>query len=423
MVIYWLTLFWKVRMSPEPVIIVGIDMNGPAGLSQTIRDMIDQADELWGDDRLLSQWPEYSQKHVPFGKPLSASIQALKQRSENKRIVILASGDPGFYGIAALVLKMLPIEEVLIYPQVSSLQSAFAKIRIPWHDAALTSAHARSIAEVIGLARRFPKLGVLTDPIQSPGWIAEKLLAAGIPDCRAIVFENLGEEEEKIFDTRLAYLPKLNFAPLNVLLLIHDSGWKPLPTLPHRADNEYQYKNGLITKRDVRMISIGYMKICENDVIWDIGAGSGAVSIEMAEIAWRGKVFAIEKDAECLDCIQANIAHLGVMNVEIVPGVAPQALQDLPAPDIVFMGGSGGNLEEILDQILRSSHYGCRIVANFAVVENLLQAYHWMKDHGWEPGFNEFQFSYGSPIAEGTRLVPINPVFILWGTTPNKETL
>ncbi len=167
-------------MQPEPVSIIGINIDSPEMVSSEIRSIINQATELWGGERLLRNWTEDSFRKVLLDKNLPETLQRLKTRDKNARIVILASGDPGFYGIAASVLKILPLEEVRIFPAVSSLQTAFARIGTPWQNAGLISAHSRPIWEVVGLARRHAKLGILTDPVQTPAWIAKHLLNAGI---------------------------------------------------------------------------------------------------------------------------------------------------------------------------------------------------------------------------------------------------
>ena len=228
--------------------------------------------------------------------------------------------------------------------------------------------------------------------------------------------ENLGTSEERISESRLGDLPGRQFGALNVLLLIHDRGWKPKPAIPTRPDAAYAHMKGMITKADTRLMGIGRLELCETDVIWDIGAGSGAVSIEMAEIAWRGQVYAVEKDARNQECLRTNLDRYGVLNVEIVKGVAPEALVDLPAPDAVFIGGNGGRLEGILTEVEKSALPGCRVVAHFTLLENLVQASRWMNAHGWQPALTEVQFSHGKQIANGTHLEPENPVFILRGT-------
>lgn len=403
-------------MKPEPVYVVGMGVNGYQSLRDEIKTIIREADHLIGSQRLLAKLPFDLPYVTVLKKDITGVLQTLIERPPNQRVVILASGDPGFFGIAANVLAYLPPDQVRIIPNVSCLQEAFARISETWSDAVFTSAHARPITEVIGLARRYRKVGILTDPVQTPAWIAERLLAAGVPDCRAVVIENLGEPNEHVHDTALSSLIRMSFEPLNVLLLLQEADWQPAPLIALRADDSYNHRNGLITKADIRLLSIGHLGLRETDVVWDIGAGSGAVSIEIAEICWRGKVFAVEKDEECLHYLRMNISRFAAANVEVIEGSAPQALQGLPPPNAVFIGGSSGNMEAILSSIEQAAQQNCRVVANFAVLENLLYAYHWMENHAWQPSLLSVQISYGSPIAGGIRLAPINPVFILYGT-------
>ena len=409
-------------MAVEPVIVVGVDPRGIGVMGQDAQALISQSDELWGSPRLLKLWPRYAGLKILLGHGLLEKIAQLPDRPDGRRIVILASGDPGFFGIAASLLNVLPAQEVRIYPAVSSLQAAFARVGIPWHDAIFTSAHARPMAEVIGCARRFAKVGILTDPQQHPGWIAQHLLAAGVADCRAVVIEHIGDFDEKTIDTRLKNLPEMTFMTLNVLLLIHDTDWRSYPAIHIREDESYCHKKGLITKRDIRLASIFRLALRELDVVWDIGAGSGAMSVEMAEIVCRGKVFAVEQDEECLDCIRENITRFGVMNMSVVEGEAPQVLADLPLPNAIFIGGTGGRLLDILEWINGHVLPDTRLVANFTLLENTAKAKAWMAGHGWNPQLTQAQFSYGSPVGRGTRLAPINPVFIINAILPQEKS-
>jgi precorrin-6Y C5,15-methyltransferase (decarboxylating) len=402
----------------EPVVVIGIGVDGLAGLTPQARTYIEQAGQLWGSARLLALLPAFSGKRVVLSKGIAAELERLKTRAQEERIVLLASGDPGFFGLGSTLLTLLPPDEVILLPQVSTLQTAFAGAKLSWQDAHFTSAHARPLAEVIGLARRFRKLGILTDPHHTPAFIAEKLLAAGIGNCRAVICENLGESGERVTDTCLRELPGQSFSDLNVMLLDQGEGWQPAPTLSIRPDAAYAHRNGLITKADVRALCLARLVLRETDTVWDIGAGSGAVSIEMAGLAWRGQVYAVEKDEECLNCLRENVARFGALNVEIVSGEAPSVLQGLPAPAAVFLGGSGGRLQEILESVARIAPSGCRLTAPFAILENMYQAFTWMKQSGWNPALAQTLIACGLPIAGGTRLLPSNPIFILNGCKP-----
>jgi len=402
----------------EPVIVIGVGVEGLASLTPRAREYIERADQLLGSERLLKLIPEFAGRRTVLSKDIDVVLESLKDRGEGVKVVVLASGDPGFFGVGSSLLNVLLPDEVILLPQVTSLQAAFARARLSWQDAHFTSVHARPLAEVVGLARRFRKLGILTDPLHTPALIAEKLLAAGIPDCRAVVFENLGEPGETLTDLRLSQLPERTFSSLNVLILVQDDDWRPTPLLNPRPNEAYAHRNGLITKTDVRALCLSRLALRETDLVWDIGAGSGAMSIEMAELAWRGQVYSIEKDAECLGYIHENVARFGVLNVEVVAGEAPSALRNLPAPDAVFLGGSNGQLCAILEQVNQAARPGCRLVATFAILENMLQANHWLKDAGWEPALAQVQMAYSAPLGEGTRLAPANPIFLVNGRKP-----
>jgi precorrin-6Y C5,15-methyltransferase (decarboxylating) len=404
----------------EPVAVIGVGVDGLASLTSQAREWIQRADQIWGSERLLNLFPEVAGVKVVLSKNISAALRQLKDRRD-ERIVLLASGDPSFFGLGSSLLNILPPEETLLFPQVSVLQSAFARARLAWHDAHFVSAHARPLAEVIGCAKRFRKLGVLTDPRNTSARIAACLLAAGIRDCRAIVFENLGEANETMLDARLSALVEKSFADLNVLLLEQGDDWRPAPLIAPRPDDAYAHRNGLITKADIRALCLSRLALRETDVVWDIGAGSGAVSIEMAEQAWRGQVIAIEKDPECLTYLRENVARFGILNMDIVDGIAPAALVDLPAPNAVFIGGSGGQLEAILNCVEKFAAPACRLTATFALLENMLQAHQWIKRAGWNPYLTQAQLSYGASVADGTRLSPSNPIFILSGVIPHPQ--
>jgi precorrin-6Y C5,15-methyltransferase (decarboxylating) len=202
---------------------------------------------------------------------------------------------------------------------------------------------------------------------------------------------------------------------LNVLLLLHDGGWRPASLFAPRPDEVYAHRRGLITKAEVRALSLSRLVIGETDIVWDIGAGSGAMSVEMAELAWRGQVFAVEHDPENLGYLHQNTQQFGALNVTIVPGRAPAALADLPEPAAIFIGGTGGEMETILNYIQQVARPGCRIMMNLATLENLHQALDLMQTFHWSPQIVQVNLAQGQAIAGLTRLAPLNPVFIVSG--------
>ncbi|MDW8071727.1 MAG: precorrin-6y C5,15-methyltransferase (decarboxylating) subunit CbiE [Anaerolineae bacterium] len=398
----------------HPILVVGVGGDGPASLSEATRQRIAQADWLWGSARLLSFWSDHPAAKTVITASALDQLEQLRSRGD-RRVVILASGDPGFYGVAGTLLRHFPCEEVEIIPHVSMLQLAFARARMEWSDAIFTSAHARPLSEVVGWAKRAAKLGILTDSRNTPAVIARALLAAGLDDCRAIVAENLGLPEERLVDTCLTQLVDQEFAPLNVLLLIRDAAWRPHPMFILRPDAAYRHRDGMITKAETRALSLAALALAETDTVWDIGAGSGAMSIECAQVAWRGQVFAIERASEGVALIRDNLARFGVLNVTVVEGEAPQALEGLPPPHAVFIGGSGGKLAAILEHVSRVASPGCRLVLTLATLEHLHQAKGYLDALGWITQLLQVNIARGQPIGEGTRLAPLNPVFLLIG--------
>jgi precorrin-6Y C5,15-methyltransferase (decarboxylating) len=398
----------------QPIWVVGLGIETPPALSAIARDLLREADLVIGGGRQLGMFEDLPGEKMVFGANLDAVLDRLLQRA-GERVVVLASGDPGFHGIGATLLENLPGEDIRILPHVTSLQAAFARAGVSWSDAVFASAHAHRLDEVLGWVLRAPKLGILTDQRNTPALIADRLLQAGAPDCRAIVAEDLGTPQESITDTRLHVLSEQSFSNMNVLLLVQDEGWRPMPLFSPRPEFEYAHRRGLITKADVRSLSLARLALSETDIVWDIGAGSGAMSVEMSEIAWRGRVYAVENDKENLGYIGENIGRFGRLNIEVIEGTAPEALEDLPSPQAVFIGGTGGQMQGIMEYIHSAARPGCRVVVNLATLDNLAGAMEQMAMLGWSPQVTQVSISHGQEIAGHTRLSPINPVFIVLG--------
>ena len=399
----------------NPVWVIGMGVRHPASLAEEAWNLIGDADMLIGGRQQLCRLTSCGAARLEIGNNLDEILACIRQR-QDKKIIVLTSGDVGFHSIGAVLINRLPDEDIRFLPNVSSLQEAFARIHEPWQDAVFCSAHSHVPAEIIGWARRVSRLGILTDPKHTPARIAEILLKAGVSDCRAVVAENLGTSSERICDTRLVKLLEKNFSPVNVLLLIKDPDWVPEPTVLNRPESAYEHRSGLITKADIRLLSLLRLQITPQSVIWDIGAGSGSVGMEAAHLAWQGKVFAVEKDEKNLSCIHRNRERYGVLNMEVIAGEAPEVLAGLPAPQAVFIGGSGGKLAAIFDHIAGNAAAGCRVVGNFATFENFNEALEKMKSLEWQPVFSLVQISQSRSIASLNRLEPLNPIFILEGT-------
>jgi len=241
--------------------------------------------------------------------------------------------------------------------------------------------------------------------------VAQALLAAGLPDCQAAVLENLGAPEERIVRGRLSDLPAQQFAPLNLLVLLRD---RPLPRprfgLP---DDAYAHERGMITKREVRAVSLARLALAGDETVWDIGAGCGAVAIEAAALLPEGLVYAVERNPGQIGLLRQNVARHAPGWVQVVQGEAPAALAHLPAPQAVFLGGSGGHLDAILTAVERALAPGGHLVLNLATLEHLQAALARLRPPAWAADLTLLSAARGSEVAGLTRLAALNPVVVV----------
>ncbi|MDO8569076.1 MAG: precorrin-6Y C5,15-methyltransferase (decarboxylating) subunit CbiT, partial [Dehalococcoidales bacterium] len=281
-----------------------------------------------------------------------------------------------------------------------------------WDDAALVSVHSRSIEDIVAIVRASHKVGIFTDDKHTPAEIARVLLEQGVESCRAYVCQNLGTEQEHIVTTTLRKLVDMKFSQLCTVILVRNAKeiFNPLIGIP---ETSFSRKKGLITKTEVRAVSLSKLGLKENSIVWDIGAGSGAVSIEAASLAGKGRIFAIEKDSDCIAHIRRNIKRFGRGNITVIPAAAPEALDSLPDPTAVFVGGSGGEMKAILDCACRRLKTGGRIVVNAATLENLQHAVNYLKARGFTADITQVSIARSKSIAGLTRLEPFNPVFVI----------
>ncbi|MCI0528166.1 MAG: precorrin-6y C5,15-methyltransferase (decarboxylating) subunit CbiE, partial [Nitrospira sp.] len=413
--------------SVDKVYIIGMGDDGPKGLSQTTLGIIEKTDLLFGGERHLSFFPNFNGEKITIKSNLKEIADLIKRNLGTRKSVVLASGDPNFYGIARYLISKLGKEAFEILPAISSMQLAFARVKESWDDAVLVSVHGRPIQAIIEQVRSSPKIGIFTDDEHAPGEIARILMEHGLNEYQAFVCENLGGEDERVTETSLEELPAMEFSPLNVLIL-KKTGENQQPgsqSEPRPAHTKYPFgipedefecmkpRRGLITKTEVRVISLSKMALQKDSVVWDIGAGSGSVSIESALLAPMGRVYAIEKDEEDVAIIHRNLAKFQTLDVRVIHGRAPEALSDLEPPDAIFIGGSGGGMEKILTVCLERLKPGGRLVVNLATIENLSEAYGYFKERKINMDVSQVQVSRGSPILNLTRFEAFNPVFVI----------
>jgi len=428
--------------------VVGIGLDGIEGLTEPVRKIVQQATILVGSDRHLSYFPDHPAERLAIGA-INITLRKIRRRLETvlapetsvgaekpapisgldpnsiPRIVILVSGDPLFFGLGRLLLESFPPEYLTFHPHISSIQLAFNRVKVPWQDAWVISAHGRSCDQLIdALKKGVEKIAVLTDERNSPGAIARLIQSLDLAiDYQFWVCENLGSEMERVqCYPDLAAVEPETFAPLNVVVLIRQSPEKtqplelqhlPLLGIPDHYFFSFPDRPGLMTKREVRMLILGELGLQPHQTIWDIGAGTGSVSIEIARLFPTSDIYAIEKSAAGIALIEQNCQRFQTSNVISIYGSAPSILYRLAVPQRIFIGGSGGSLRQILSLCSSYIAPGGTIVLAIATLENLTIALNWAQTSGWNYHLLQVNLSRSIPIANLTRFSPLNPVTIV----------
>src|SRR3990167_682852 len=419
--------------------IIGVLDDGVASLHATALHHIRYADLVIGAARTLQLFADEFRPGCET-RDLTGCLSQVpdwirQAQSDQLKVVVLASGDPLCHGIGGFLVAHLCIEACEILPNVSTLQLACARIGLPWQDLKIASVHARDAGEWhIGAGQRHglapllrdisrhDRLAILTSPDNTPDRIARMLVQENMADdFRIAVAERLLLPDENIvaaFTVRDA--AQRRFADPNVVLLWRNRPQQN-PVLFGLADHCYQQRQpekGLITKREVRAVSLARLQIKVDSIVWDIGAGSGSVGLEAARLCPQGYVYAIEKNAGDADNAAANREQMGIHNYHLRNAKAPDGLQEWPDPDAVFIGGSGGELAQLIALCLARLQPGGWLVMNFVTVENLALAMDVLKTLPVQWDVTQLQTARSKPILDMHRFAAENPVWIVAAQRP-----
>jgi precorrin-6B C5,15-methyltransferase / cobalt-precorrin-6B C5,C15-methyltransferase len=408
-------------MTREPIAVIGIGRAGAADLSETARAHIDRAEVLAGGRRHLEAFARWAGEKIAIGADVPLVMAQLKKCAATRKTVVLASGDPFFYGIGRALLETFAKDELVFLPHLSSVQRAFARLKETWHDACVISIHGRPLHTLLpALQRGEPKIAILTDGENNPQAIARLLRAAACADRYTLwVCEDLGGSAERISELSLRDPCETSFAPLNVVVLLRtktasaSAALPPLLGIPEAALKHQSEPRGLITKREIRLLSLCHLELRPGDVLWDVGAGSGSVALEAARLSPYLTVHAIEKNDAAFHNLSENLLGFGCTNVHPVHGEAPDALQPLPTPDAVFIGGSGGRLADILAVSFERLRQGGRLVMNCITLESLALGWSWLRELHCEPEVLTVQLAHSRPLGSLHCLEPEHPISIL----------
>jgi len=303
--------------------------------------------------------------------PLAKSLKEIAISLEAGDVTLLASGDPLFYGIGRKLMDVFPKQEIHFHPALSSMQLCFARFGIPWDDSKVISLHGRHENLIAAKLLGAPKVFVFTDLKNSPDGIARELLkkcgAKAVMRTTVCVAENLGSLSERLFQGSLVETAAQDFCDPNVMILLNPESSLDIPGNFGLQEDVIQHSRGLITKSEVRAAVVHSLFLPESGVLWDVGAGSGSVGLECARLFPNLHVHTIEKEEEQWQNIEVNRSNFRTWNLDLIKGAAPEALENLQRPDRVFVGGSGGNLQEILEFCVKQLLPGGIIVVNAVI--------------------------------------------------------
>jgi precorrin-6B C5,15-methyltransferase / cobalt-precorrin-6B C5,C15-methyltransferase len=397
--------------------VVGMGL-GAQDLTAHHRDIIAGADVLIGGKRLLALFPDSPAEKKVIGKDVGEVIVYIRRRMARRSIVVLASGDPLFYGIGANLVEAFGPQRVVIHPNVSSAAAAFARIGQPWQAARVVSLHGKRNQRVLlELLRSEDTVAVLTDPAHDPAGVARLLLEHDLDLFGMCVLEALGTASERVGWHDLRRAASMKFQEPNIVVLKRrpDRPDRKRPLFLGAPDAWFDHEKGLITKAEVRAVTLSKLRLGPRHTLWDLGAGSGSVAVEAALFITAGKILAVEKDPRRVEQINANAKRFGVGNLRAVQAALPEGLAGLPRPHRVFIGGGGRDLPGIITAAAHCLRPDGILVVNTVLLKNLESAAETLRQLGFRTEIVQVQILRGQDMPFSTRLEALNPVWIITG--------
>ena len=416
--------------------VVGIGLDGAAGLSESAQQVVEMAALLIGSDRHLSYFPQHDGERWAL-EDLTAAILEIRRHlatqtelePDAESIVILVAGDPLFHGWGRLLISQLPSDKLTFHPHVSCVQLAFNRLQIPWQDAHCVGSQGQYFEELTAkLKLGVEKIAVLADETRTPAAIASLVKALDLPTRYEFwVCENLGAADERVIQKSLESLLRESFAPLSVVVMLRESPPKaepldvaklPLLGVPDAAFIGCGDRPGLTVEREVRVLVLAELALQPEQVVWDVGAGNGAVSIEVARLFPQSEVYAIEQTVSGTSAIELNCGRFGLQNVFSIHGTAPEILHRLRPPHRIFVGGSGGGLTKILGVSALRLLPGGSIVLVLDALEDIATVLSWIGDRvrrepHWSYRILQVQLSRSLLAGDLTRFDPLRPISIM----------
>ena len=404
--------------------VIGMGM-GPEDLTARHRRIIAKADILVGGQRLLEHFKDLPAKKKPIRKDIDSIIAFIKEKCKRQKIVVLASGDPLFYGIGHRLTDALGARNIRIFPNINSVAAAFARIKESWNDTRVISLHGRQNEGALFRALESEnKIAVFTDPVKNPAWLAKRLIEKEFLNFKMCVLEALGSDAERFRWYPLEKAAGMVFIDPNMVVLKR----RPLkpgarrPVCLGAPEARYDHHGGLITKSEIRVIALSKLRLATDHTLWDLGAGSGAISIEASLFIKKGKIIAVEKNPVRVKHIQDNKKQFNVQNLEIVQSVLPRGLSTLPRPDRIFIGGGGQDIKAIVSAAAKYIKSGGRMVINTVLIPNLQDVLTVLDQLKFETDVIQVQINRSQQMPWAQRFEAQNPVWIISGIRPARNS-
>ena len=393
----------------QKISLVGIGMGAEKTLTLEGKKALNEAELLIGAKRMTEavQKPGQMVLHEYRSEKI---VEYIREHPKYRTVAIALSGDVGFYSGAKKLIDQLD-GNVEVICGISSVVYFMSKIGLSWDDAKIVSAHGRN-CNLISLIRHNPKVFSILGTEDGVAVLASRLVYYGMGDVTLYVGENLSYENEKIFHDKAANLTEYRGDALSVVTACNEKA-TPLSAVHGISDGEFLRGKAPMTKEEVRTVSLSKLRLSEDSVCYDVGAGTGSVSVEMALRAWMGQVYAIEKKEDALALLKENKKKFAVDNLVLIPGVAPEAMTELPAPTHAFIGGSSGNMQDIINLLLEKNPK-VRIVINCITLETVTEAMNAIRDFGLEDvDIVQLAAARSKSIGRYHMMMGENPIYII----------
>ena len=401
----------------NPVCIIGMGMTEEDLTARHLK-IINAADILVGGKRMLNLFKESRARKKVIDKDIDRIIEFVRQEMRKHKVVVLASGDPMFFGIGRRLVKAIGPRNTMVYPNISSVSAAFARIKEPWDDVKVISLHGRKNEHhLIKALEEENKIAVFTDPKNNPARLATRLLRNQIFNYEICVLEAMGSARENVKWYTLEEAAKMNFADPNMVVLKRlavDSKNKERLFLGV-PDNLWDHQKGLITKSEIRAITLSKLRLATEHILWDLGAGSGSVAAEAALLIKKGEIIAVEKNFDRVAQIRNNKKRFGIRNLKVVHAELPLGLEKLPRPDRIFIGGGGKQLKSIITAAARYLKPKGVMVINTVLIPNVEAAWATLEKLDFETEVIQAQINRSRQMPWSARLEALNPVWIISG--------